>query len=51
MARKKAPISERPARPAAEYDAFERLTRKLVKVPKSEIDAERAKQNGKKPNR
>jgi hypothetical protein len=29
-----------------EYDAFEKLTRKLVKVPKREIDAERARKNG-----
>lgn len=43
----------KPAKPAeqkpSEYDRFEELTRKLVKVPKTEIDAERAKQNGKKP--
>jgi len=44
----KAPKPTEPARPS-EYDAFEKLTRKLVRVPKREIDAERAKQNGKKP--
>jgi hypothetical protein len=26
-----------------EYEAFEKLARRLVKVPKSEVDAERAK--------
>lgn len=35
---------------ASEYDKFEKLTRKLVRVPKREIDAQRAKNgNGKKP--
>lgn len=36
-----------PAKPASndsEYDAFEDLARKLVKVPKREIDAERERQ-------
>lgn len=35
-----------PSQPSDEFSAFEKLTRKLVRVPKSEIDAERAKQNG-----
>jgi hypothetical protein len=47
-----------PSEPAAEheergseFDAFERLTRKLVQVPKRELDAQRkkaARTNGKK---
>ena len=47
----KAPRTEPAPTDADEYDAFEKLTRKLVKVPKREIDAERAKGNGKKPAR
>jgi hypothetical protein len=35
--------------PNREFTEFEELAAKLVKVPKTEIDAERAKANGKKP--
>jgi len=43
---RKAPRTKPARAEPSEYDKFEELTRKLVKVPKSEIDAERAKQNG-----
>ena len=48
MTRKAPRPKAEPKAESSEYDRFEELTRKLVKVPKSEIDAERAK-NGKKP--
>jgi hypothetical protein len=36
------------AEKSSEYIEFENLTRKLVNVPKREIDEQRAKTNGKK---
>lgn len=38
------PVADR-----SEAERFEDLARKLVRVPKREIDEERAKQNGEKP--
>ena len=35
----------------SEYERFEEFATKLVRVPKKEIDAERAKANGKKPKK
>jgi hypothetical protein len=45
-------MTKEPAKPAAkpdEFDSFAKLAKKLVKVPKRELDAERAKTNGQKP--
>lgn len=41
-------VSEDEATDVTEFDRFRDLTRKLVRVPKEEIDAERAKEEERK---
>jgi hypothetical protein len=49
MARKAVKRAVREVDTPSEFDTFTEFAKKLVRVPKSEIDEERAKANGKKP--
>ncbi len=44
--RKPVPKHEHPKPEPTDYERFEDLAKKLARVPKREIDAERTKQNG-----
>jgi hypothetical protein len=43
------PKSAEESEKRSDFERFEDLTRKLVRVPKKEIDAERTKENGSSP--
>lgn len=48
---RKAPRTKPDDDKSSEYTEFEDLAKKLVSVPKREVDEERAKTSGKKPKR